>query len=335
MAMPGRMQQEAEEADKFLENMNQPGEPTPAEQVPETGGLPTSTPATPPAGSEEVDTLRAEVTRLQQLLADENSPTYRHRYEVLVGKYNAEIPRLAEKIRELEARLNEAPAAPAAPQTNPEYEAAYHDLEEEYGPTTAKSILTIAQSLAQEQIAAAQQQFEAQLQERLQPYDEQVQQLAQTQAQTAQERFFSTLDALVPDWKQINGWRNEGIAQNPAFGAFLNETVPGGDFTFNDLLLQHYKRGNALKVKEVFDIFKSRNTAAPAAPPSKQVEQYIDPSKTGRGAAPPNNQPKTYTRAEIDSFYDSRLKGTFRGTREEAQRLEAEYEQAMLEGRVR
>lgn len=286
---------------------------------------------TVPTDSNSGDTqqLREEIARLQAMLADENSPTYRHRFEVLQGKYNAEIPRLTQQLRELEERVNEAP--PDKPQQQPEYEEAYNDLVDEHGPSTAKNLITIAQAIAQQIVGKKEAELEARLQEKLRPFDEKVEQLTKGQQASAEQRFFESLDVLCPDWKEINGWRPAGITQDPKFTKFLSKTVPGSEFTYNDLLINHYQKGNAPKVKEIFDIFKAGNETKP----QKGIEQYVDPSKTGKGTAPPANQPKTYTQAQVDAFFDSRIKGTFRGTREEAQALENEYTKAIYEGRVR
>lgn len=333
-----RQQREAMEADEFLNGLptegSTPDSGTPTTEEPSD---PAPTPPATPPPTDQIAGLQNEVARLQQMLADENSPTYRHRFEVLQGKYNAEIPRLTERLRELEAKASQSPVPPAKEkEPNPEYEAAYADLVEEHGPTTAKSLITIAQSIAREISAENQQKFEAQLQEKLKPYDEQVAQLTQGQQATAEERFFSSLSSLAPDWKTINGWAPDGIPQDPKFTAFLDASVPGTDFTYDDLLLGHYRNGNAQKVKEVFDIFRAQNPAAATATPAQnEIEKYIDPNTTGKGTAPPDNNQPTYTQAQVDAFFDSRIKGTFRGTREEAARLENEYTKAITEGRVR
>jgi hypothetical protein len=44
---------------------------------------------------------------------------------------------------------------------------------------------------------------------------------------TSAEIFISNVTNAVPDWKSINGWSSEGIAQDPKWTVFLNQRVPG------------------------------------------------------------------------------------------------------------
>lgn len=324
-----RLRQQEEEANQFLNTMG--GEP-PQEEP--SGIQPQDTPAGEPPqepspstpASSELDNSALEIARLRALLDDENSPTYKAKFASLEGRFQA----LVEQYRELKEELKvQKEVTPPSPPATPPYKEAYNQLVDDYGEVSAKNIMDLVQSLARIQA-------EEIVSESLKPYEQKITQVEQAQAKTKEERFFSALAVRVPDWKDINGWPPESKVQKPEFAQFLSQTVPATDYTYDDLLKFHSQSGNAAKAAEIFDIFKATVGKAPVAPesPSKKVEHYIDPSKTGQGGTPPDIKNKTYSSREVEAFFSSLTKGTFQGTREEAQAMEREYTQAMIEGRV-
>jgi hypothetical protein len=319
-----RMAAAAEEADEFLDSLTKPEEEeAPAGIVPEEGHQPEDRPAPDKAPEASIDTLTAENARLKAQLGDENNPSWRAKYNTLQGMFN----RLNEEVKELKEQGKALPATPAAP---PSVDTRVFDhLVEEFGTETAEGIRKLIGDQA-EKIAAQK------LEEQLKPYQERIDRVEKTQVLSETDRFFSSLSAAVPDWKKINGWGPDGIEQQPQFAQFLDQYVPATDYTYNDLLQHHYQTGNAGKAAEVFRIFQASQGSEPAKPKPSGVEQYVDPGKTQRGTAPPDStQKKTYSLTDIDRFYDSVTKGTFRGTYEEREKLEKEYHQAIIEGRVK
>jgi hypothetical protein len=317
-----RMAAAAEEADEFLDSLTAPPEETPAGIVPE-GHQPDDTPAPDKAPEASIDTLKAENDRLKAQLGDENSPSWRTKYNTLQGMFN----RLNEEVKELKEQGKAHPATPDAP--TPVDTRVFDHLVEEFGTETAEGIRKLIGDQA-EKIAAQK------LEEQLKPYQERIDRVEKTQVQSESDRFFTALSGAIPDWKKINGWGPDGIEQSPAFGQFLDQPVPATDYTYNDLLQHHYQNGNVAKAAEIFNIYKASQGSEPAKPKPSGVEQYVDPGKTQRGTAPPDsNQKKTYSLTDIDRFYDSVTKGTFRGTYEERVALEKEYHQSIIEGRVK
>jgi hypothetical protein len=321
-----RMAAAADEADEFLDSLTAP----PEEEapvggiVPEEGHQPDDTPAPDKAPEASIDTLTAEVNRLKAQLGDENNPSWKAKYHTLQGMFN----RLNGEIKELKEQGKKVePSAPDVPKVD---EKLIKRLTDSFGEEDVEAISQLIEQRAQ-QIAAQS------LSDQLKPYDERIDKVEQSQVQTKEQGFFGALASAVPDWKQINGWEPDGIGQQPQFAQFLDQTVPATDYTYNDLLQHHYQNGNAAKTAEIFNIYKAtQGTPQPEKPKAKGVEQYVDPGKTQKGTAPPDpNQQKTYSLTDIDRFYDSVTKGTFRGTYDERVALEKEYHQAIIEGRVK
>jgi len=320
-----RMAAAAEEADEFLDGLTKdPAEEAPEGTAPdEEGHQPDDTTAPDVAPEASIDTLKADIARLKAQQEDENNLSWKAKYNTLQGMFN----RLNEEVKELKAAKTAPAESPAPP---PVDEKLYKQLADTFGEEDAGAISRLIESKA-EQIAARK------LTEQLKPYQERIDRVEQTQVQTREQGFYAALAGAVPDWKQINGWGPDGIEQSPKFGQFLDQYVPATEHTYNDLLQHHYQNGNVAKTAEIFNIFKaSQGSSEPAKPKLTGVEKYIDPSKTQKGAtAPDSTQKKTYSLTDIDRFYDSVTKGTFRGTYEERVNLEKEYHQAIIEGRVK
>jgi hypothetical protein len=105
--VPDDVTAQKEEAHKLLKDFEagQPG----AELAPDEPyrGTPSGEPA--PGSLEDlknqVENLTRALTDLQASMADENSDTWRHKYDVINGKYKAEIQPAAARIRELEETI--------------------------------------------------------------------------------------------------------------------------------------------------------------------------------------------------------------------------------------
>jgi len=321
-----RMTTAAAEADEFLDGLMAP---PPPEGTPDRGVVPegSAPPEDQQAPAPDIDILKAESDRLKAQLADENNPTWKAKYATLQGMFNQlnrEMKELKEELRQAPAN-NEPAVTPEPLMTSDTYKLLVDDV--------GKEVADVVKSLIERQAGS-----EGKLQEHLKPYAERIAKVEQAQAQTAGEQFFNTITMGCPDWKQINGWAAENIPQNPAFTAFIEQAIPGTDYTYDDLIQQYQQTGNARKIVEIFNLFKA-SLPKPAAPAPAQkpadINQYIDPNKTGKGSSlPDSTQPKTYSQAEVNRFYDAVVKGTFKGTLEEKTAMDAEYNKAIIEGRV-
>lgn len=332
-----RMLKASEDADKALMGDPAPPEPQPGDTpagisdgTPEPKPDPDPQPPEPKHDDSTVEQLKAEVSRLTAILSDENNQTYKARYQSLQGMFNAETARMRAEIEE----LKQAVAAPAPQPQTPDNSAEYDLLVEEVGEKTAKILKPYLDKIASLEATVSGVSGE------VKATKEKAVQVEKLQAQTADERFFSTLESTVPDWKKVNGWDKDGIPQDPRFTGFMGQTIPGTAMTYQDALTAHYQTRNAVKVAEIFDLFKK--TVGIIEPqkqdkpkPSAEVDKYIEPDKTGKGANKPDPGPEIIPHSEYDAFVASLKKGTFKGTREERAKLEAKYDKAIAENRIR
>lgn len=296
---------------------------------------------TPPAASETVPVIPAvpatddtEVTRLKKERDDAI-----HRLNTVQGMFNkSETKRLQEELDAIKAQIAAKPAPVPEPPKSAMSDEDYAVLKEEVGEKAANIQRKIADSknAADPEVLA--------LKAELQEVKGKAAQVEQAQAQTADERFFATLDTAAPDWKKVNGWEAEGIAQDPRLSGFMAQTIPGTAFTYQDALNSHYQNRNAAKVAEIFNLFsKSVGLADTPPPPTDdktkkgEAEMITEPTRTGGGTPPPadNSLKKTYTQAEVDKFDKLYHLGRLKGEPAKIEAMWDELQLAIFEGRVR
>lgn len=263
---------------------------------------------------------------------------WKQRFATLQGKYNAEVPRLASEIARLTAdrkRLEEENTelkraqvqAQAQPLVSRPSTEAMKKLEEELGIEVTGTLNAI--------IAA---EVEERLKETIKPVQTKMANFEQTQVKTAEDGFFDHLDRSMPDWAVTN--------KDPQFLSWLERRVPGYGSTYKSLLDSAHSRLDGQAALEIFEMFK-RDSAMPApsaqpgvnTPPKndrqKELERMIAPGRSGAGQQPPtNNNKKTYSRADINRYYQDVTNGKWAGREDEAKRLETDFFLAQQEGRV-
>jgi len=259
---------------------------------------------------------------------------------VLKGKYSAEVPVFQTDLRkerakvellqeELEKARSATPEAPAGQQNivrpdqiTDEELAAFGVTEqnlEDYGPEFWKQQIAIQKNQAM-QIQSQMTQIQAQA----------------TPEQMSQEEatFFSSMDGLVPQWREINNSRE--------FERFLTEQDPVVGMSYGDLLNDAADSNNAVRTAAIFKVFMdsvSQSTGALPAPAVPQqvnvslpsVQSQVVPSTSPHGQGPA--QKRIYTPQEWKAAMISLTTGKVRGERAVA--LEKELNAATQEGRVR
>lgn len=337
--MLAKLKQEREEAERMMDSLGQeqeaPEAPAPDETEPQTAPAPEpEKPEVVPANdSQEIARLQDEIDRLRAQLDDENNQT--HRSQALLFKSQRDTAR--EELRELKEQLKETPkpAPTPTPKANEpdESDEDYKVLVEEYGERAAKAMWRMAQSgkVSTDEVNRL-------VEEKTKPVAETLETVKKDQAISAEERFLSDLTVKVPDWRELNG--GKGKPQDPKFTAFLSSPVPLQDYTYNDLLLHHYSKGNTNKVAQIFETFKEMHKPAEVVPPTEKpnpLESLVEPTKTNRGTeTPADNTKPIYTRKEIEEFDRQKRQGTLYGlTKEQIQTKSKLYQDAIFEGRVK
>lgn len=305
MSLPRQVAEAEERANKLQEQLlkqQQSPEPTP----PKATDAPTETPADdetvpPPSGiSPEPKPDDSK---------DDNS--YEHRFKVLQGKYNSEVPRLSSENKELKAtlkslqdQLDELKAAKSVePLVKPE------EIEE-YG----EGLIDVARRIAQEELAkkdAAIKKLEAKLDA-----------LEGVTTKTVEKDFFSLLTAKVSDWEKVNA--------DKSFHKWLDEADELTGVRRQDLLSQAEQARDADRVAKFFTAFKKTSNRQ-VADSTQALETQVAPSNTKASPTPPSK--KQWTRSEIAEFYRRVRSGQV--SDKDVVAIEADIHAATIEGRIR
>ena len=326
MALPKQVQAQVDALAEFEKQVAagntpadepKPNENPPADPAPNPNPQPTEpAPAEPPKPVEDAD-------------------KWRQRYLSLQGQYNTQVPALQDQVRQLTdmvtkltAKLEQpAQATPPEPSelvTTKDVEAFGEDLvdlarriaKEEFGKRETKYLQKI--DALEGQLATAK---------------GQVDNVAQSQVQTANDRFFEGLAKAIPTWEQVQA--------TAECQEFLTTRVPGTRATWDQALKQAAAERDVDAVVEVFDVFFEKHPALNpkakqqhAATAKQELNRQVAPGKSTATATPTQGK-RTYSQQEFSTEYD-RVTTLFRsGQRDEASRLEKELDAALSEGRVR
>ncbi len=289
---------------------------TPAEPKP-------AAPATPPA-------------------ADPQKPEddYKHKYEVLQGKYDAEIKKLLEENATIKGYLASLPnpqQPPAQPQpaTPPSQPApapapaaaeseSVKELKEVY-PLIYDGVKQMLDSYMNVFITRFSQEFEQKLAPRIAKVEE-------FQVKRSVQDLYRYLDQNCPDWKKID--------HDPRFTEWLQKKAPYSNKTKFQLLREAYQALDQDSVLDFFKDFQKESGATYQAPPATPVVPPVDPASVstppsgGGTPPPPTSQEEPIKRSDLRQFYQDVANGKYRGRDAEKNAAEALIMKAMREGRV-
>lgn len=155
--------------------------------------------------------------------------------------------------------------------------------------------------------------------ERIGKLEESVSGVREDTAVTRQSQFYATLGQLVPDYEQINvsePWLNWLANVDSVYGVPRQAALDAA-----------VKRLDAPRVAEIFKEFKA--AMKPSAADQVQPNSYSGP---GAPQATPARQ--LISQKAVQQFYTDVSRGRYRGREAEADRLEAEINLAISEGRI-
>lgn len=320
-ALPEHVRRQVEEAEALEKQIYGEAAPAPEEGNTDADSGTTVDAAPEPAAEEPV----------RQVVQPEAAPeedTYRRRYDVLQGKYNAEIPRLHAQVRELtdvikatNAELDKLRSAPPKEQT-PDRDA------EAFGEDLTAAIDRRAKAMAKELFEAESKpmvEYIQKLEARLGGVDQQV-------AISVQEQFLGSLARHVPDYEAVNA--------DPRFLDWLGEVDPIYGIPRQEALNHASSVMDVERTANIFKAYKQltgKQVQAPAqaelqrSQARQTLERQVAPSASRSSAAAPAAG-KIWTREEFERAQDPR---TIRELGvERANALAAEADLAYAEGRV-
>lgn len=262
----------------------------------------------------------------------EDEETYKARYYSLKGMYDADVPRLHKELKELKTRVFErlgdvsAPVEQQVP-TNPDIEelARYR---EEYGEDLIKMARLVARA-----------ELEPLVKQKIDPMQQQVEDVSETQIRVAKQNFQQYLD------KAVDGdWRSFWLQENPKFDAFLDSTDPYGLYTYREIADKYNTDWNADGLANLFNLYLKQQgqTAPPAqeveppkrtAAPNPAQQALVAPSRSTQNTPPATQDKRIWTNEIMKEFERNERAGKY--TQEEADAIWADLLSAPKENRFR
>lgn len=364
IALPPAVRKQIAQANAILDEMKKAEEAAAAEGAP--GDPPKEEPATPPTGEPVTPPKEEPATPPEGEPVtppkEEPAPTPKekpvedpaeHKYKVLQGKYNAEVPRLQSDLKaeresgqELRQRLlnvegllaslqhvQEKPVETPAPEPTISQEEI-----DQFGPDLVDLIRRVATDAAKPVVEAG----VAPVKEDVSQVRESTSQVQNSMAQSARKRLFATLAEAVPGWEQQN--------ENPEFLQWLDEVDPFSGQKRGILLTHAFNASDTGRVIALFKGFLTENAAVnePAAPapvpvitpePQTTLDALVAPGtpKTGSDSAPNESGKRLWTKQDISALYAAKNEAIVAGKQvsDELLALERDLIKAQKEGRVR
>lgn len=299
--LPRSVQDQANAAKTLQDNLNQPSDSNenPAQATLEAQQEPQQAqPEAQPAPEQQPETRDASY--------------WRHRFDVLQGKYNAEVPALRKELSTLSEQIKAAGSQESGTAVQRAQEA-MSDLTEaeidEYGPDLVNFIKRVAGNAAQSGGSGD-----------LQEMKDQLEQMRDEKSQDATARFWVDLETQVPDFRAINA--------DAAFHQHLTGVDPLSGMTRQQLLIDAQSSLDPYRVAAVFNSFLG---SAPAKAPQQSIPDDLVQPRQSRSASLEPQQGKTWSRTEISEFY--RSKASY--PKDQAAAIEADIFAAQSQGRIR
>lgn len=315
--LPKAIQKQLDKAAEIEQAMAaKPQEPqavveTPAVAEPETpapvAAEPTPVPAPAPEPQKQTATGNDR---------DNDAVYWRKRFDTVQGMLDAE----ARRAREMSDRLAALERQAQQPKPEPKHDPLISAKDEE---TFGSDLIDLARRAAREEFGRLAGALVSDVRKELNPVREQVGKVVEQQVTSAQERFYQTLTAMVPDWEQINAdtrWLEWLGEVDVLLGAPRQTALDSAQ--------------QAMDVQRVAGLFNTWKAqfAPKTKPAARDLERQVAPPKTGGSAAVPS-APKVWTRADYERAFDPRVTRSMQAT--DVAKLQAEADRAAQEGRVR
>lgn len=303
--IPSQVEEAAELAEKLFEQMNRSTKDEDEE-------IESDEADTSDTDEDEIDEEDEDEDEGEEELDPKELKKWRDRYLTLQGKYNAEVPRLASQLKELQEQLISASTKKeVAEETSDDSEE--DDFEAVYGADFVENIRKLINKTVQQEIK---------------PVTEKVDLVETTQRNDAAESFKSYLD------ENAEGWRDLWEGKDKGFIKFLEQPDPSGLYTNGELLGMYNERWDADKMVKLFNLYKGEKAPTKQKESlSKEQEAMIAPSRSKTNNEPASKEKKIWTQDAIKEFEQKDRQGKY--SDEESQSMWADLLAAANEGRIR
>ncbi|MBT2772925.1 hypothetical protein J7J47_11895 [Halomonas sp. ISL-60] len=287
----------------------------------------------PQDDTKQADTAKPEGAQSAEAPKDEPKPQtqdalyWQHRFQVLQGKYNGELPalrkeneQLKQQVADKDRRIQELEKQAPVTDNSGISDDQLAQFKESFG----EDLVTFIERMSKQNAAAPETGNTKELQDRLDRLEAEKEADAAEKREDAEARFWSSLEQAVPSFRQINS--------DPAFLQFLSKFDPQTGRQYQQVLSEAQQSLNAKGVADIFKLHLSQ--ATPKTPEKRTVpDEQVEPRTTKAAPTPSSQGGKLWTGAEISQFYRDKTAGRYAA--DEAQRLEADIFAAQREGRVR
>lgn len=271
------------------------------------------------------------------------------RYKVLQGKYNAEVPRLQQQLRDaldanrdmreqhsnLKAKValmeEKAKSTPAAPAKLP----LSQEEIDQFGP----DLIDIIERVAGATVTPLIDQKVGTVAKDVQQVKQNTGNIEKTMAESSREKMMKALAEAVPNW--------EAQDQDPNFLEWLDQTDPYSNTVRGKMLGEAFQANNASRVIAFFKGFQNENRVVssdqPAAAPAEKgsqtgLDKLVAPGspKTGTNTAPNESGKRKWTQKDISALYSKKNEYVRKGlpVPKELAAAESDLIRAQGEGRV-
>tara|TARA_R110000744_G_scaffold21717_1_gene56022 strand:+ start:313 stop:1269 length:957 start_codon:yes stop_codon:yes gene_type:complete len=317
MALPKQVQAQMAEIEAYEKALEAQQEPHPEELDTEAEVV-----ATIEASPELVEAKPADTSP-----TDVEEETFKQKYKTLTGKYDAEVPRLHQQVREMtEAtkRLQEELKALKVEPTKPKEKVSLvTDADRaEFG----EELLDVQRRVARE----VSQDYEGRLEQQDAVIQKLEEKLQQTGNQVGEVGFSQRLNQAVPDFPQIDN--------DERWVSWLNEHDPMLRGPRRVQAQQAFDAGDVEAIAHYVSLWKE-TLAAPKAAKSNQaeLEKQVAPNRSANSVRTQSTtqNSKIYSPKDADRAWNKVRTLNTRGQYAEAEKLEADLSVAYIEGRVR
>jgi len=333
MALPKQVQQQLDEVEELEKQLEAQGEETKAK--PEVKKKKTSKKAKAKDTEVEVtdDEPIEEPVAVEATPADDSieevSESFKQKYATLRGKYDAEVPRLHQQVKELTDQMNaireEAHAAKKVEAEKPKEKVSYvTDADrEEYGDDLIDFQRRVAKEVSQD--------YEERFEQQSRVIQDLQSKISNTDNQVGEVGFTQKLNALVPGFDQLDS--------DERWVAWLNEIDPMTRGPRRDQAQAAFNSGDAEAVAHYVSLFRGSIEPVANGKSDRQteLEKQVTPSRSASTVASKssNNSSKVYSEKELDRGWTKIRDLNSQGKYDDAEKLEAELTVAYMEGRVK
>lgn len=262
---------------------------------------------------------------------------YKARYQTLKGKYDKEVPRLHQQVKEQTARLEQLEQLLAAMQSAPKQQ----ETEQDWGitpderETWGEDLLSVVEKQARSIVKQQRAEYEARiakLEEQLNAVSGSTNQVAKQVEDASWDRFLDTVRTQIPNFEQVD--------RSQEFLDWLSIPDSFSGIERQELLNKAARERDIERTVRIFNTYlKEKGIVREPQADAKRVSDLEKQIAPGRGVGSPTSNTsgskREYSRGDIAEFYKAVASGEYKGRDAERRKIEYDIIAAGKEGRIR